>query len=100
MEKYTNLQYSQERALFSTKDAKIEKCVFKDGESPLKESSQLLVKETTFCWKYPLWYCRDIDLYKSNGNNCFSLTKINSGCSFRNFLTTVLVSLRQTVGKK
>ena len=65
MEKYTNLQYSQERALFSTKDAKIEKCVFKDGESPLKESSQLLVKETTFCWKYPLWYCRDVDLYKS-----------------------------------
>ena len=52
--------YTGERALFATKDATFEDCIFEDGESPLKESSDLKICRTTFRWKYPLWYCTNV----------------------------------------
>jgi len=52
--------YEGERALFMLKDASIDGAVFQNGESPLKESANLIVKNTTFKWKYPLWYANDI----------------------------------------
>lgn len=55
-----NGSFTGERALFATRDAVIEGSRFFDGESPLKESSSLEVKECTFEWKYPLWYCKDV----------------------------------------
>ncbi len=48
--------FTGERALFSTHNAYIENCLFHDGESPLKESSDLKLNKVTFQWKYPLWY--------------------------------------------
>ena len=48
--------FTGERALFSTHNAYIESCLFHDGESPLKESSDLKLNKVTFQWKYPLWY--------------------------------------------
>ena len=54
-----------ERALFQQRDKKILRCLFDDGESPLKESRNLEVEETTFGWKYPLWYNKDIDVLHS-----------------------------------
>lgn len=56
----TSSHFTGERALFQTSDALIDGCLFDDGESSLKESSLLEVKNTTFGWKYPLWYGRDI----------------------------------------
>lgn len=38
----------------------IEDSVFIDGESPLKESSDIALYGSTFNWKYPLWYCKNI----------------------------------------
>ena len=32
----------------------------KNSESPLKESRDISLKNTSFQWKYPLWYCRNI----------------------------------------
>ena len=52
--------FGGERALFRTVDAIIENCQFGEGESPLKESSNLEVKNVTFGWKYPLWYTKNI----------------------------------------
>ncbi|MCI7061646.1 MAG: DUF3737 family protein [Lachnospiraceae bacterium] len=49
-----------ERALFHSKDLTIEYSIFADGESPLKESSDISLSNTSFQWKYPLWYCKDI----------------------------------------
>ena len=55
-----------ERALFGSRDLKISGCVFSDGESPLKESSNLALEECIFEWKYPLWYCRKVDVKNCN----------------------------------
>ncbi|MCD8324393.1 MAG: DUF3737 family protein [Clostridiales bacterium] len=46
-----------ERALFSSKDLTIYDTIFDDGESPLKESSNISLYDCMFRWKYPLWYC-------------------------------------------
>ena len=51
-----------ERALFHSKDLSIEYSIFADGESPLKESSDISLRKTSFQWKYPLWYCKNIQV--------------------------------------
>ena len=52
--------YAGERALFGARDMIIEDSVFHDGESPLKESADIVLKNSMFKWKYPLWYSRNI----------------------------------------
>lgn len=49
-----------ERALYGTHGAKISYCTFADGESPLKESSELEIDTCLFRWKYPLWYTKNV----------------------------------------
>lgn len=49
-----------ERALFATESAEIYNSVFRDGESPLKESRDISLFDCLFEWKYPLWYCKRI----------------------------------------
>lgn len=51
-----------ERALFASRDLKVCDSVFDDGESPLKESKHLELKNCLFRWKYPLWYCEDVSV--------------------------------------
>lgn len=58
--------FTGERALFKSEDLKIKYSTFRDGESPLKESSAIKLFQTNFEWKYPLWYCRDIELENCN----------------------------------
>ena len=65
MAEFKDKTYKDERSLFASKDAVIEHCVFEDGESPLKESSNIKVYKSTFRWKYPLWYCTDVVLENS-----------------------------------
>ncbi|MCC8081333.1 MAG: DUF3737 family protein [Lachnospiraceae bacterium] len=50
-----------ERALFHAKDLDIYDTIFDDGESPLKESNRISLKNCMFKWKYPLWYCDHIN---------------------------------------
>lgn len=47
--------FSGERALFGTNDVAIKHAVFLDGESPLKESENVSIDESTFTYKYPVW---------------------------------------------
>lgn len=58
--KYLGGTYTGERALFMLKDADLENVTFEDGESPLKESSNLNLLKCSFKWKYPLWYANNI----------------------------------------
>ncbi|MCR5506067.1 MAG: DUF3737 family protein [Bacilli bacterium] len=62
MEKFTQGLFVGERALYDTHDALIEDSTFADGESPLKESSDLVLKRCFFKWKYPLWYCTNVEV--------------------------------------
>ena len=54
-----------ERALFQARDCHISYCTFAEGESPLKESSDLKIDNTLFKWKYPLWYSRNVEMKDS-----------------------------------
>lgn len=49
-----------ERAMFQAGGCHISYCTFENGESPLKESSDLEIDNTLFRWKYPLWYSRNV----------------------------------------
>lgn len=49
-----------ERAMFGVHGAVIENTIFGDGESPLKECSDISLDGCMFKWKYPLWYCNNI----------------------------------------
>ena len=49
-----------ERALFQGEFLRINDTIFKDGESPLKESHDIELHNSMFQWKYPLWYSKNI----------------------------------------
>ncbi len=52
-----------ERVLFGSSDLKIYDTVFDDGESPLKECSNIEIYNSLFRWKYPLWYSKNISVH-------------------------------------
>ncbi len=59
---YRDRRFTEERALFGSRDLTINGCVFDVGESPLKESRKINASQSLFRYKYPFWYCEDIDL--------------------------------------
>ena len=76
-----NQDFVGERALFMTNNAVIEHVLFHDGESPLKESSDLLINNCTFQWKYPLWYTNNVEV-----NDTTLLESARSGIWYVNHL--------------
>lgn len=60
MRKYIeNRQFDEERALYNLKHADVSDCVFAgeaDGESVLKESRDITLKNCSFSLRYPLWH--------------------------------------------
>lgn len=54
-----------ERALFNSNNLHITDTIFDNGESPLKESSDIDLEGCLFRWKYPLWYCENITVKNS-----------------------------------
>ena len=54
--------FTGERAMFGAKSVNFTNCIFEDGESPLKHSSNLKLNECVFAYKYPLWYANDVTL--------------------------------------
>lgn len=59
-------RFTGERALFMAHDLDIKDSIFADGESPLKESRNISIENTSFQWKYPLWYAKDITVKNSS----------------------------------
>ncbi len=63
MKKEIKQEYFQgERPLFQGRDLVIRDTVFGEGESPLKHSENVSLENSTFEWKYPLWYSRHISV--------------------------------------
>ncbi|AVL00942.1 DUF3737 family protein [Pediococcus inopinatus] len=60
MTDYNEQYFEGERSLFAEKDAVITRTTFGEGESPLKESHNIEVKDSIFKWKYPLWYSKHV----------------------------------------
>ncbi len=58
----TNQILTGERALFKSEGIEIRDSIFADGESPLKESNDIDITGSMFKWKYPLWYCNNINV--------------------------------------
>ena len=82
MKKEVQQFYTGERALFATKDLHLIECTFDAGESPLKESCNLILDNSLFKWKYPLWYCKDVVL-----NNCTLFDTARAGIWYTNNIT-------------
>lgn len=65
--------FGEERALYNLENGLIEECRFageEDGESALKEARDIIVKNTNFDLRYPLWHVRKysiIDSYLNEG---------------------------------
>ena len=54
--------FTGERALYHSRELHIIDSTFADGESPLKESKDITLCGCIFKWKYPLWYCKNINV--------------------------------------
>jgi len=57
--------FDEERALYNLKNTEVTDCTFAgpaDGESVLKETRNVLVKNCIFSLRYPLWHARGFEL--------------------------------------
>ena len=57
--------FDEERALYNIKNTEVSDCIFAgpaDGESALKETRNVLVKDCSFSLRYPLWHARGFEL--------------------------------------
>lgn len=61
MKYFDQTTFKGERACFATDGATFTNCIFSDGESPLKESKNVILKGGAFKWKYPLWYAENVE---------------------------------------
>ena len=95
-EKNTEI-FTGERAMFGAKSVNFTNCIFEDGESPLKHSSNLKLNECVFAYKYPLWYANDITL---NGGYLEPLARAgmwySANLSFKDALINAPKSFRKS----
>lgn len=67
-ERIENRQFDEERALYFSQECDICNCVFAgpaDGESVLKESRDIVLKECSFSLRYPLWHVKGFTMQRS-----------------------------------
>ena len=82
MEHLNQQLFTGERALFKARELQIDNSVFVDGESPLKESCDIVLANTIFRWKYPLWYAKNIQ-----ANDITLVDTARSGIWYTNGIT-------------
>lgn len=51
-----------ERAAFAADGVTYVDTIFADGESPLKHARNITLRDSSFQWKYPLWYCENVNV--------------------------------------
>lgn len=95
MTEIRNESFDAERSLYGLHDALLSEVMFDgpaDGESPLKESHNLIVGESVFRLRYPLWHAEGVSI---------------SGCSFGEpcraalwYSNHVLISGSRLIGTK
>ena len=65
MKEYTRRVFPNERDLYGSNDLRLVECAFEgkeDGESALKESSNLELVRCNMALRYPLWHCEGVRL--------------------------------------
>lgn len=77
-----NISFAGERPLYWRSGFRAEDCVFRDGESPLKECWDVELSRCVFDWKYPLWYCRGV-----NAGSCTLNTGARAAIWYSNDIT-------------
>lgn len=65
MKEFRQQLLTGERAVYNTHNAVFYDTTFADGESPLKESSEIELYNCIFKWKYPLWYSKNIKVFNT-----------------------------------
>ena len=61
--------YDLERSLYNLKDTVIDSCSFmgpRDGESVLKECRNIIVNNSSFSLRYPLWHAQKFEVHNSS----------------------------------
>ena len=84
MKIYEQGLFEGERALYDIHNATVLNSTFQNGESPLKECSDLVIKHSVFKWKYPIWYSNNVCC-----NDCTLLETARSGIWYTNNITMV-----------
>ncbi|MGN1409242.1 MAG: DUF3737 family protein [Eubacteriales bacterium] len=82
MKEINRAHYKGERPLFHESDLYIKDTIFDEGESPLKESSNIELYGSMFKWKYPLWYAKNIRV-----KNCSWFEMARSGVWYTENIT-------------
>jgi hypothetical protein len=65
MQKEIQGLYVGERALYHRNNLELIDATFQDGESPLKECHNIILRNSIFKWKYPMWYSSNIEVYQT-----------------------------------
>lgn len=68
MEHIKNKNFDAERALYGSHTLLVSDCTFDgpaDGESALKESSDIVAERCYFNLRYPFWHCKNLKIYDS-----------------------------------
>ena len=65
MKEFKQKTFTGERAEYHVNNVKYYDSEFLDGESPLKECSNIELYNCSFKWKYPLWYSHNIKIFDS-----------------------------------
>ena len=65
MKEHRQQVFVGERAEYNVKNSSYYDSTFENGESPLKECSDILIDNCIFRWKYPIWYSKNIKIYNS-----------------------------------
>ncbi len=63
-----NRQFDEERALYFSRECDIRNCIFAgpaDGESALKESRDITLRDCSFSLRYPLWHVKGFTMERT-----------------------------------
>ncbi len=94
-----NKTYDEERALYGLCDGEVRDCTFEgpaDGESALKESSNVKVSGCKFALRYPIWHCHGFELADScMTDTCRASLWYSHDGTIRNTTCTGVKALRE-----
>ena len=65
MKKIASQRFGEERALYESRGVWLKDCAFdgdEDGESALKESSDILIEDSFCNLRYPFWHDKNLEI--------------------------------------
>lgn len=67
MNKLVNQRYTDERSLFASNNLELYECIFESsiGESPIKESNNVIIRNSQFSMRYPVWHSTNVKIYNT-----------------------------------